>query len=85
MVQFGSRSRAVETEIPSTSLRAGSSRRLKNGYAQDDTVGKGSKLHYCEGFAEAVAPVRPCANIWCFFSHLPCEKFFGGAPQRGGI
>ena len=38
MVQFGLRVKPVETEIPSTSLRAGSSLRLKNGYAQDDGV-----------------------------------------------
>jgi hypothetical protein len=43
---FGSRAKAVETEIPSTSLRAGSSLRLKNGYAQDDTVGKKDKVHH---------------------------------------
>ena len=40
MVHFGLRAKPVETEIPSTSLRAGSSLRLKNGYAQDDPVGK---------------------------------------------
>jgi hypothetical protein len=36
MVQFGLRVGPVEWEIPSTSLRAGSSLRLKNGSAQDD-------------------------------------------------
>jgi len=36
VVQFGSRIRPVQWEIPSTALRAGSSLRLKNGYAQDD-------------------------------------------------
>jgi hypothetical protein len=36
MVQFGLRVRPVEREIPSTSLRAGSSLRLKNGCVQDD-------------------------------------------------
>ena len=35
-VQFGSRARPVKPEIPSASLRAGSSLRLKNGSAQDD-------------------------------------------------
>jgi hypothetical protein len=40
VVQFGLRLRAVKQEIPSTSLRAGSSLRLKNGSAQDD---KGSE------------------------------------------
>jgi hypothetical protein len=37
MVQFGLRARPVKREIPSTSLREGSSLRLKNGYVQDDT------------------------------------------------
>jgi hypothetical protein len=37
-MRFGSRAKLVETETPSTSLRAGSSLRLKNGYAQDDQV-----------------------------------------------
>jgi hypothetical protein len=36
-VQFGSRAGPVEREIPSASLRAGSSLRLKNGSAQDDS------------------------------------------------
>ncbi len=36
VVQFGLRLRAVKQEIPSTSLGAGSSLRLKNGSAQDD-------------------------------------------------
>jgi len=31
--------RLVEREVPSTSLRAGSSLRLKNAYAQDDERG----------------------------------------------
>ena len=39
-MQFGSRARAVEQEIPSIALRAGSSLRLKNGFAQDDTFDK---------------------------------------------
>jgi hypothetical protein len=38
VVQFGLRIRPAKQEIPSTALRAGSSLRLKNGYAQDDTV-----------------------------------------------
>jgi len=38
VVQFGLRIRPAKREIPSTSLRAGSSLRLKNGYAQDDKV-----------------------------------------------
>jgi hypothetical protein len=37
VVQFGLRSEPVKREIPSASLRAGSSLRLKNGYAQDDS------------------------------------------------
>jgi hypothetical protein len=32
--------RSVEREIPSASLRPGSSLRLKNGYAQDDADGE---------------------------------------------
>jgi hypothetical protein len=36
VVQFGLRAGPVKREIPSTSLRAGSSLRLKSGYAQDD-------------------------------------------------
>jgi hypothetical protein len=36
-VQFGLRAAPVKREIPSTSLRAGSSLRLKNGSAQDDS------------------------------------------------
>ena len=36
--QFGSRAGPVNREIPSASLRAGSSLRLKNGYAQDDGI-----------------------------------------------
>ena len=42
VVRFGLRVRPVEREIPSTSLRAGSSLRLKTGYAQDD---KSPHLH----------------------------------------
>jgi hypothetical protein len=38
VVQFGLRFAPVKQEIPSASLRAGSSLRLKNGSAQDDTV-----------------------------------------------
>jgi hypothetical protein len=38
VVQFGLRVRPTKQEIPSASLRAGSSLRLKNGYAQDDSV-----------------------------------------------
>jgi len=38
VVQFGLRIEPVKREIPSASLRAGSSLRLKNGYAQDDKV-----------------------------------------------
>jgi hypothetical protein len=37
-MQSGSRGRSVEREIPSASLRASSSLRLRNGYAQDDKV-----------------------------------------------
>ena len=44
-VQFGSRARPVEREIPSTTLRAGSSLRLKNGYVQDDAAVYKAKLH----------------------------------------
>jgi hypothetical protein len=36
--QFGLRIGAVKREIPSASLRAGSSLRLKNGFAQDDNA-----------------------------------------------
>jgi len=43
VMQFGLRVGAVEREIPSALLRAGSSLRLKNGYAQDD---KSFKLHH---------------------------------------
>jgi hypothetical protein len=46
VVQYGSRAKPVEWEIPSTALRAGSSLRLKNGYAQDDAVVKRAKLHH---------------------------------------
>ncbi len=45
VVQFGSRVGPGELEIPSTSLRAGSSLRLKNGSAQDDSRGVIVKLH----------------------------------------
>jgi hypothetical protein len=38
VVQSGSRVTPDEREIPSTSLRAGSSLRLRNGYARDDAV-----------------------------------------------
>ena len=38
VVQLGLRVVPVEREIPSASLRAGSSLRLKNGYAKDDKV-----------------------------------------------
>jgi hypothetical protein len=46
VVQCGSRAEPVEREIPSTSLRPGSSLRLKNGYAQDDAVVKRATLHH---------------------------------------
>jgi len=49
VVQFGVRGKAVEREILSASLRAGSSLRLKNGYAQDDSfVQKTKRHHYLE-------------------------------------
>jgi hypothetical protein len=38
VARVGSRATPVEQEIPSASLRAGSSLRLKNGYAQDGSV-----------------------------------------------
>jgi len=41
VVQFGLRIGPVKREIPSASLRAGSSLRLKSGYAQDDNVSLG--------------------------------------------
>jgi hypothetical protein len=44
VVQFGLRIKPVEQEIPSTSLRAGSSLCLKSGYAQDDKVVVEAKL-----------------------------------------
>jgi hypothetical protein len=47
VVQFGFRVGPDKTEIPSTSLRAGSSLRLKNGSAQDDNRRLIGKLrHY---------------------------------------
>jgi len=38
VAQFGVRVKPVQFEIPSTSLRASSSLRLKSGCAQDDTT-----------------------------------------------
>ena len=38
VVQFGLRANRIKWEIPLTSLRAGSSLRLKNGCSQDDAV-----------------------------------------------
>jgi hypothetical protein len=47
VLQFRVRARPDKIEMPSTLLRAGSSLRLKNGYAQDDTMYKPPKLlHY---------------------------------------
>src|SRR5580658_10665710 len=46
VVQFGLRVGPVECEIPSASLRAGSSLRLKNGCAQDDSRPVIAKLHH---------------------------------------
>ena len=47
VVQFGLRVGPVKREIPSASLRAGSSLRLKNGSAQDDSLRVIAKLqHY---------------------------------------
>jgi hypothetical protein len=43
VVQFGLRAGPVKREIPSTSLRAGSSLRLKSGCAQDDAVGRSAR------------------------------------------
>jgi hypothetical protein len=45
VVRFGLRVGPVKREIPSTSLRAGSSLRLKSGYAQDDKHRVMVKLH----------------------------------------
>jgi hypothetical protein len=60
MVQFGLRSGPVEREIPSASLRAGSSLRLKNGYAQDDSHRVIVKLqHYQQNRMIAQA-----AKVW---------------------
>jgi hypothetical protein len=42
VVWFSLRVRPVKREIPSTTLRAGSSLRLKNGCAQDDNCAVGS-------------------------------------------
>jgi hypothetical protein len=49
VVQFGLRTGPVKREIPSASLRAGSSLRLKNGYAQDDNHRVIVKLHHYQG------------------------------------
>jgi hypothetical protein len=46
VVRFGLRSGPVKREIPSAWLRAGSSLRLKNGYAQDDSHRITVKLHH---------------------------------------
>jgi len=46
VVQFGLRAAAAMREIPSASLRAGSSLRLKNGSAQDDSRGVRVKLNH---------------------------------------
>ena len=45
VVRLGLRARPVKQEIPSTSLRASSSLRLKNGSAQDDNRVQGAKLY----------------------------------------
>jgi hypothetical protein len=50
VVQLGLRTGPVKREIPSASLRAGSSLRLKNGYAQDDSHRVIVKLHHCPDF-----------------------------------
>ena len=42
-MQFGVRAGPVKREIPSTSLRAGSSLRLKSGCAPDDTDGRSAR------------------------------------------
>jgi len=66
VVQFGVRAGPVAREIPSTSLRAGSSLRLKNGYAQDDADGRSArcffKLTPPAAFSMA-APIRKTAKI----------------------
>jgi hypothetical protein len=45
VVQYGSRAKPVKREIPSAAFRAGSSLRLKNGYAQDDALVQESEPH----------------------------------------
>ena len=46
-MQFGLRAAPVKREIPSATLRAGSSLRLKNSYARDDAAVQEGKLrHY---------------------------------------
>jgi len=44
VVHFGVRDKPIEQEIPSASLRASSSLRMKNAYAQDDTFVWKTKL-----------------------------------------
>jgi hypothetical protein len=53
VVQVGLRARADEREIPSTSLRAGSSLRLKNGYAQDDKAVQKAELHHDQAWVNS--------------------------------
>ena len=63
MVQFGVRAGPVMREIPSTSLRAGSSLRLKSGYAQDDAKGF--------EFPRVLNFLRFWFSGWCNLAYAP--------------
>jgi len=64
VVQFGLRAGPVKWEIPSTSLRAGSSLRLKSGYAQDDADGRSARCFFkLTHYPETESKDRPAGVI----------------------
>jgi hypothetical protein len=63
VVQFGLRVGPVKREIPSASLRAGSSLRLKNGSAQDDSLRVIAKLHHYRFLASMLYRAFPSLAV----------------------
>ena len=80
--QFGLRVRPVELEIPSTSLRAGSSLRLKNACVQDDAEfglevrTQAHQTHHCQH-------AFPWRSLLCFPLSLPIFDGAGTADCDG--
>ena len=75
LVQFDVCTRPVKREIPSTSLSAGSSLRLKNGYARDDALVQKTKRHHHGAERSRISLVKqPVRMLTCA---VPCLRGWG--------